>query len=323
MNVNEIIENNEYSNNKDIDYNIKNDLNKIFNINDNKIDTLVLSGGGARGFSYSGVFKALEDLNILKDINIFVGTSMGSIACFFLIIGYTPDEIKEFCLYFDFNKIFSDYDKNIIFDYGLNDGEIFCNLLESLLENKNLKKNISFKELYELKKKKLIVNGVCLNNNNIYYFDPESYPDMSIVKAIRISISVPLIFTPVRHDNLLFVDGGLINNFPIDLFNSKLESVFGIITSFDNDELNIINNLEEYLQCFNKCYSRGSIETIYTAYEKYVLLLNLNIELTEIFKKHDKEKFKTLFNNLYQEGYKKTIEYFNEKRPEILKDNNI
>lgn len=319
MDINKIIDNNKYDNINDIEKNIDDDLNNLLKIKKNKkIDTIVLSGGGSRGFSYTGVFKALEELNILKDINTFVGTSMGAIACFFLICGYTADEIMDFCLIFDFNKLSGNFDKNLLFDLGLDDGNKFCKLFETLLEDKNFKKDLTFKELYDSTKKKLIINGTCLNNNEVYFFDVDSYPDMTIVKAIRISISLPFLFTPVLHDDLLFIDGGVMNNYLIDLFNDKLDSVFGVLTSFNNDEIYKVTNLEEYLSCFYKCYSKACYDTIYTAYKKYTLLLNFDIDVSEFLKKDKKSIFNAKLSELYNIGYEKTIDYFKSTRNDKL-----
>jgi len=81
---------------------------------------LVLSGGGIKGISYIGALKALDDLCILKNFEIFAGTSAGALVLFLHILGYTSDELYTFIKKFDFAKL-----KNIdvslfINSYGLN-----------------------------------------------------------------------------------------------------------------------------------------------------------------------------------------------------------
>ena len=93
---------------------------------DRNIDTICFSGGGTKALVFIGAVKALIDKNVikLKNIKKFVGTSAGSIISFLLAIGYTPFELEEFVLNFNFSKL---EPKNINCDdlftnYGLDNG---------------------------------------------------------------------------------------------------------------------------------------------------------------------------------------------------------
>ena len=61
----------------------------------------------------------------------------------------------------------------------------------------------------------LIITGTNLNRMNTYYFSHITYPEMELRQAIRISASYPFVFVPVEFDGDLFIDGGVIDNYPL------------------------------------------------------------------------------------------------------------
>jgi predicted acylesterase/phospholipase RssA len=67
--------------------------------------TVVLSGGGIKGIAHIGALKALEEKQILKNIKVFAGTSIGGMIAALYIIGYTPDEMYNFIELFNIKKM--------------------------------------------------------------------------------------------------------------------------------------------------------------------------------------------------------------------------
>lgn len=236
---------------------------------------LVLSGGGIKMIALIGAVAALNDLGLLHHINTFAGTSSGAILCFLLSIGYTSDELFEIIKLFDFNKL-----KNIEFykfltHYGLDDGirlELFA---KSLLNGKKIDENINFKKLYKMTGKTLIITATCINNKKIYYFSHKTAPNMKVITALRMSISIPIFYTPVFYKGKYYVDGGCIDNFPIHLFENNLDDVIGIYLNNIKDNVSSITNVEEYLfhtmQCLLEGHRAGSIK----GFEKYCIQINL------------------------------------------------
>ena len=102
----------------------------------NKYNTICLSGGGISGISQ---LSAINFLNKNKIINLnkikkYVGTSVGAIVSFLLIINYKPNEIIEFIKKFDFEKIKQDFDlENLINNYGINTGSNIMIVIKSFL----------------------------------------------------------------------------------------------------------------------------------------------------------------------------------------------
>jgi NTE family protein len=275
-----------------------------------KYKTLVLSGGGIKGLIHLGGIQYMEENNLL-DIDTYIGTSIGGVIATLLSIDYKAKEIFNFLLHFNLHNTKNMNIINLIDNYGLDDGKSLMFIFEKLLERKINKKDITLGELNKKFNKKIIICVTCLNEYKPYYFSYENYPDLSLLLVIRMTISVPFIFTAVKYNNNLFVDGGLINNYPIDK-SQNIETTIGI---FLNNTINYIqiNNLEEYIFSLFSCLlSRADHNAI--KYKKNTININnVNINFTN-FNLTQKEKKK-----LFQIGYISTNKYFINK--EIKKNN--
>jgi hypothetical protein len=184
-----------------------------------KITCLCFSGGGAKGISYIGALEELENNNLIdfNKIDTYCGTSVGSMYSFLLNIGLTINEIKDFIIAFNFSKLAGDVDCiNFFENFGINNGDRIKFIFIKFIEIKYNKKDITFLELYEITKKKLIIIGTNLTEGKEEVFSVDLTPSFSVINAIRISISIPIIFTPFKINDNLYVDGGIVNNFPIN-----------------------------------------------------------------------------------------------------------
>lgn len=286
-----------------INQNINSIINNI-NIKQNKKNILVLSGGSLKGFAYIGVLKALKKLNLLNDLNIFIGTSVGSIFSLLLSLNSCIEEIEEFINKINFNHLMNFNIKNLYCNYGLNDGSTIINLLISFLNKKNFNQNLTFKELYERTNNILIINSSNITKKINEVFDYLLTPDMEILKAVRMSISVPFIFSPVKFNNCLYVDGGIINSFMYiwAIKNRyKKDNIIGVLL---NDKINKNQNYNFYSYLMDIYYSLYSNQT-----EELNLneIINIEIDNCSISKTNisDIEK-----NKMIELGFNKTNEYF-------------
>lgn len=196
----------------------------FLNKNYMEIDTICLSGGGMKGFSFLGALDYLNNVNYINinKITNWVGTSAGSIFIVLFSIGYTPVEIGDFFINFDLKKLDPDISvDNVFSNYGISNGERFEFILKSFLKNKLGVEDITFKNLNKVTKKNILIVGVNFTRGCEEVFSHENTPCMSIITAIRISCSIPLFFTPVLYNGCYYVDGGIINNFPINYCNKK------------------------------------------------------------------------------------------------------
>ena len=204
------------------------------------IKNLVFEGAGIRGIAYAGAVKILETEKILPQVEKVGGTSAGAITAMMIALGYTSQEVQDVLSQTKFHK-FND-GKFLFFGgihrmrktYGWYRGKKFTKWIENLIEQKTNNKDITFLELHELGFKDLYAVGTCLNQQKMMVFSRETFPQMKIKDAIRISMSIPLYFQAVFIDKTgnvfskqnkngtldIVVDGGIIGNFPIEIFDA-------------------------------------------------------------------------------------------------------
>ena len=258
---------------------IKDNINKILSNNQKKllldyktIDTLVLSGGGVKGLYYIGIIKKLEELNIINNINTIAGTSIGAFFGSLITIGYTSQELVDFVLLFNLSNMKKIAYQNFFSYFGIDEGNNLELILEKMFNLKGYQKNITYKELFEKTKKELIITGVCINEKKCYYFSHKNTPEMNVLKSIRISTSIPLYFTPIQHNNMLWVDGSVIDNYPINLFKHKLNTTLGVYLC-ETKGYSEIKNLEDYFICIIQSLFEGLTENSIKGFENNTIIV--------------------------------------------------
>ena len=190
---------------------------------------LVLSGGGAKGMAHIGVLKIIEEVGIPVDY--VVGTSMGSIIGGLYAIGYTPEQMDSMVRHQDWSFLLSDrilrkdmnmmereadekyvisvpFSKTAIQNVtgGLIKGQNIANLFSELTLGYHDSINFS----------KLPIPYACVSEN-IVKGEEYVFHDGVLSTAMRASMAIPGVFTPVRLDSLVLVDGGVVNNYPVDV----------------------------------------------------------------------------------------------------------
>ena len=202
-------------------------------------DTICMSGGGIKGFAFIG---ALDYLNKKKIINIdniknWVGTSIGSILAYAVVCGFSITEMENFIIEFDFTKTNPDISiDNIFISHGISDGKRAEFILRSFIQHKFNVDDITFLELYKLTQKNLLIIGTNFTYAREEVFSHNTTPDMSVVTAVRISMSIPVFFTPVLYNNCYYVDGSITNNFPIK--HCDKYTTIGLYIRNNNDTCN-------------------------------------------------------------------------------------
>ncbi len=267
---------------------------------------LVISGGGVKGLAALGAVRYLIENDIIIKPDILCGSSVGSLVCFLLNIGYNPNDIYNVLEAIDFGEIFQ-CDIDDIFDnvcFGFNSTDNVISIMNSFLKKKNIKKNISFKELYDLTKTKLIVTGTCLNDATLHYFSVDTTPNMEILKALRISVSIPLFCKPYTYDNKVWVDGGCINNYPIELFSSKLNDVIGILLDENYHFIEKFEGIDSYIMAVLKCILRG------VSVNKYDIFKNNTIKITCKIDQNDTDINNLIKKNLFNDGYETAKKFY-------------
>ncbi|WP_439883187.1 patatin-like phospholipase family protein [Pontibacter sp. MBLB2868] len=200
---------------------------------------VVLSGGGAKGIAHIGVLKALEDNNI--PIDYIIGTSMGGVVGGLYAAGYSPSEIE----YLFNTDEFQDWAR------GRMEEKYTYNFAEPDPTPSLLNLNLSLDSTLQMHLNSNLVNGASLNfayaqllaqpaAKAKYDFDKLMIPFRSLASdiytqqqvilkngqlsdAVRATMTVPLVFRPIRINRRLLYDGGLYNNFPVNVAKSEFK----------------------------------------------------------------------------------------------------
>lgn len=278
---------------------------------------LVCKGGGMKGIALIGAISCLEDSGYKWDK--FAGTSAGALVASLLAVGYTSSEIEKILYDVEYPKF---KDKNI-FQFFPFAGEILSvsfykglysgNYLENFLQEK-------FKEKGKTKFKDISINGesrlkmiasdvtrkklLILPDDLIYYdLDPMEF---EIAKAVRMSVSIPLYFYPVelKYENkpCFIVDGGLLSNFPIWIFdtNSKTPTIGLNLSDDENQNIHESKSTVSFLLDVIKT-SLYTNEDVYFKEKDSLRIINiptLDVSATDF------NMSKKTMEELYNSGYK-------------------
>lgn len=177
--------------------------------------TLVLSGGGARGLAHIGVIEEMESRGYI--INSIAGTSMGSLVGGVYAAG-KMNEYKEWVYNLDKQKIFNLLDFSFS-NQGLIKGDKVLNKMKEFIPDANI----------EDLKIKYTATAFDLSQNKEIVFK-----EGSLYNAIRASIAIPTVLTPVISGDSVLVDGGVVNNIPIrNAIRTENDTLFAVYVNAD------------------------------------------------------------------------------------------
>ena len=198
---------------------------------------LVLSGGGAKGLAHVGVLKLLEENDI--PIDYIVGTSMGGVIGGFYAAGYSANEIEQLVLSPDFQDwVNGELGENYQFYYSKSEDHAgILNLTMDVDSSLNINTNLAKDIVINFALAELLAPASQKAN---YNFDSLFIPYRAVAadiftqnvmvlksgrlnEALRATLSVPFFFRPLRVQNKYLFDGGIYNNFPIDVAREEFE----------------------------------------------------------------------------------------------------
>jgi len=178
------------------------------------MDTLVLSGGGSKGIIQLGILHHAWELNILNNISVYSGTSIGSVIATLMVCGYSPMDI--------FQEVLADQSlsnqapnlKKLFGEYGLISLTPFVDKIGIMI-----KKKLGFiptmDELHQKTGKTLVINVTNTITCDAEYIRHNTHPSLLITKVLTASCAMPVIFPPVKINDIDYVDGALTDNLPI------------------------------------------------------------------------------------------------------------
>lgn len=209
---------------------------------------LVFSGGGILGIAYLGVVKYLEEINVLKNIKKVAGTSAGAITALINCFNLDFNSMKMILDSINYARVIEDDDSNqleirdikekiemiygnasslyrLIKNYGWHSTNYIYTWISNVINSRfdsNLKKPpYTFRDFRDMGFKDLYIIGTNLNTKSSVVFAYETTPDMEVALAVKISISIPFLFESTIINDQVFVDGGVMRNYPIDIFDKN------------------------------------------------------------------------------------------------------
>lgn len=167
---------------------------------------IVLSGGGIRGIAHLGVMKAFNNVGI--KFSHVSGTSAGSIAGAFYAAGMDPEEVLNVFVKTRLLKFI----RPAMGSLGLINIEYLTGLLKEYLPNENI----------EDLKVPLTIATTNFSEGSLVYFDKGP-----LIRAVLASSCIPGIFKPIMIDGQMYVDGGILNNFPVEPLLNNCDFIIG------------------------------------------------------------------------------------------------
>ncbi len=212
--------------------------------NREKYVDLVFEGGGVKGIALVGAFSVLQERGY--EPQNMAGASAGAIVAALIAAGYGAGELKEIIAELDYDRFKDEALEDrfpmgktlsILKDLGIYEGKAFEEWMRELLETRGVRtfgdlvrrEDVDLKYRYKLQ---VIASDVTERRLLVLPRDApklgiEDPDDIDVAQAVRMSMSIPIFFEPVRFTNRLtdeehlIVDGGMLSNFPVWLFDAE------------------------------------------------------------------------------------------------------
>jgi NTE family protein len=192
---------------------------------DYPFEHLVFQGGGVVGIAYAGALEALEQQGILPRIQRVAGTSAGAITATLVALRYSPAEIRTILADLDFRR-FKDAGgklhgaEQLLHKFGIYRGETFRDWLRGVIAKKAEDPGLTFAGLQaDPRFADLHVVATDLNRGASVVFSFDTTPQLAVADAVRRSMSIPLFYEAVADGETLYIDGGVMRNYPLHIFD--------------------------------------------------------------------------------------------------------
>lgn len=299
-----------------------------------QIDTLVFEGGGVLGTAYVGVLQSLDKRHIVKQIKNYAGSSAGSIAAGFMSCNASLEFIEDKLRNINFSH-FEDCNLGIIgaiynlyMHNGLYKGDILEKLCEDTLKELTNIDHITFKQHKEIYGNNLTIVVTNLTTRKRELFNWKTQPKLAISHAMRMSSSVPSIFIPVEYNGCLYVDGGVTCNYPIDVFDTDLDtgnpkdfdSIIGFKLMSDkeykHESLPPITNIVSYLKALYSLIYHQALQ-VYMHWNDFRRTIQIDIgDYSSMNFTHVTEEMKEF---LIKSGIDATEEFLDKREKDFIK----
>ena len=215
------------------------------------IKHLVISSGGPAGHMMYSILRTLNLKGVwdAKDIKTIYGSSIGSFAAIIIALRYEWEVMDDYLIKRPWEKIFLsssssttaaatgsgttestehsssalsdaknklDYVFKLYKNHGLYGLKEFTEMLRPALQGKDISVNVTFQEFYERTGIELHFTVTELNKFQSIDFSHKTHPKQGLVEACYMSCCYPFGFTPIYRDGCCYIDGGIINDYPVN-----------------------------------------------------------------------------------------------------------
>lgn len=215
-----------------------------------RVHTLVVSGGGMKGVASLGAVAALKKAGALDSVRTVVGTSAGALVAAAFAIDRANVRVLDSLVQ---SRYQADVDlSRLLASFGLDSGRHLERWIAALLGGRPY----TFAGIRREHGVDLVVCATDLTRRKPVYFGPDATPDMDVATALRMSCTIPLLFSAVKHEGGVYVDGAVSDNFPLawaaDTFGPA--TVMGI--AFRPRATDPSRSLEAYVGALLECSTR-------------------------------------------------------------------
>lgn len=275
------------------------------------------AGGGNLGLLYIGALQGLNDEfyklygttfseYIKKHVHGIAGTSIGALFALSLVLN--TKNLRELCIpyvsSFDTFMHLPDI-RNISTKFGLDEGKRLRELVSLIFKDAKLQDTVTFSDLFEIFQKDFQCCATDLNKNEPVYFSAAATPEVRVIDALYMSMTVPLLFVPEKFNNHIMIDGALSDNIP-RVFPAK-ETLFFVFEECCNEsDIEVFTQFTNSLMkvCLNA--TTRNDETLLKQGTKLILYIPNSIK--------DDNQLKCLSDNAITErirsGYASVLQYF-------------
>lgn len=247
---------------------------------------LVLSGGGVRGVAHLGVLQVLKEVGL--EPTVLSGTSAGALVGALFAAGHSIEAIFNF---FKTTPIFK-ISNLATSKPGIIDSDKFIPLLEEFFPEND----------FSALRKTLYVTTTDLIHGKI-----KTFSSGPLIRTLLASAAVPVVFSPVNIDGLLYTDGGALNNFPVEPLTGNCDVIIGIDVHplKDAQPENIKSTLSVMERVFHLAIHHHSVQKYH--------LCDLVVVPNEVakFGTFDRGNFEEIFELGYKAAHQKRVELLN------------
>lgn len=177
------------------------------------IEHLVLSGAGTNGLMQLGLLNHLleNDIFSLSNLKSIYATSAGAIISILLLIGVSITEIKDYIIHRPWEKFFNlDLQEKGIFQ-----SSYLYDMIKPFMLANDIPESYTLLDLYTKSGVDLHIFTTKINGMISVDLNHTTFPNITLSDVIKMTASIPILFPPVQYENEYYIDGGILNNCPL------------------------------------------------------------------------------------------------------------